>query len=130
VAAGAHYLVQDGAAIFRAAVAMMSDVAVALMYRNQLSAADVDWLVPHQANQRIMDSVATHLAIDPARIMSNISEVGNTWGASIPGCLGAWQQAGRLKQGDRLLLTSFGAGYVAAGAYLRWALPCSRDGPV
>ncbi len=127
VAAGAHYLVQDGTAIFRAAVAMMSDIAVALMYRNQLSAAEVDWLVPHQANQRIMDSVATHLKIDPARIMSNISEVGNTWGASIPGCLGAWQRAGRLRRGDRLLLTSFGAGYVAAGAYLRWSLSPDRD---
>jgi 3-oxoacyl-[acyl-carrier-protein] synthase-3 len=122
IASGGHYLVQDGAAIFRAAVAMMTDVAVALMYRNHLSAADVDWLVPHQANQRIMDSVATHLTIDPARIMSNIAEVGNTWGASIPGCLGAWQQAGRIRRGDRLLLTSFGAGYVAAGAYLRWSL--------
>jgi 3-oxoacyl-[acyl-carrier-protein] synthase-3 len=127
VAAGAHYLVQDGPAIFRAAVAMMSDVAVALMYRNQLSAADIDWLVPHQANQRILDSVATHLNIDPARIMSNISEVGNTWGASIPGCLGAWQRAGRLRRGDRLLLTSFGAGYVAAGAYLRWSLSPDSD---
>jgi 3-oxoacyl-[acyl-carrier-protein] synthase III len=123
VAAGGHYLVQDGAAIFRAAVAMMSDVAVALMYRNNLSATDVDWLVPHQANRRIMDSVATHLGIDPARIMSNISEVGNTWGGSIPGCLGVWQGAGRLRRGDRLLLTSFGAGYVAAGALLRWSLP-------
>jgi 3-oxoacyl-[acyl-carrier-protein] synthase-3 len=125
VAAGAHYLVQDGAAIFRAAVSMMSDVAVALMYRNQLSAADVDWLVPHQANQRIMDSVASHLGVDASRVMSNISEVGNTWGASIPGCLGVWHEAGRLRRGDRLLLTSFGAGYVAAGAYVRWAL--SRD---
>jgi 3-oxoacyl-[acyl-carrier-protein] synthase III len=122
VAAGAHYLVQDGAAIFKAAVSMMSDVAVALMYRNNLSATAVDWLVPHQANQRIMDSVATHLNVDPSRIISNIAEVGNTWGASIPGCLAVWQKAGRLRRGDRLLLTSFGAGYVAAGAYLRWSL--------
>ena len=123
VARRAHYLVQDGAAIFKAAVSMMSDVAVALMYRNNLSASDVDWLVPHQANLRIMDSVATHLSIDPSRVMSNISEVGNTWGGSIPGCLGVWQSAGRLRRGDRLLLTSFGAGYVAAGAYVRWFLP-------
>jgi 3-oxoacyl-[acyl-carrier-protein] synthase III len=122
IAAGDHYLVQDGAAIYRAAVSMMSDVAVALMYRNHLSAADVDWLVPHQANQRIMDSVAEHLSLDPARVMSNVSEVGNTWGGSIPSCLGVWQRAGRLRRGDRLLLTSFGAGYVAAGAYVRWQL--------
>jgi 3-oxoacyl-[acyl-carrier-protein] synthase-3 len=120
VAAGAHYLVQDGPAIFRAAVSMMSDVAVALMYRNNLAADDVDWLVPHQANQRIMDSVSTHLSIDTVRIMSNISTVGNTWGGSIPSCLGVWQHDGRLRRGDRLLLTSFGAGYVAAGAYVRW----------
>ena len=122
IAAGGHYLVQDGAAIYRAAVSMMSDVAVALMYRNHLSAADVDWLVPHQANQRIMDSVAEHLSLDPARVMSNLSEVGNTWGGSIPSCLSVWQRAGRLRRGDRLLLTSFGAGYVAAGAYVRWLL--------
>jgi len=121
VAARAHYLVQDGGAIFKAAVSMMSDVAVALMFRNNLSAGDVDWLVPHQANRRIMDSVATHLSIDSSRVMSNISEVGNTWGGSIPGCLGVWHHAGRLQRGDRLLLTSFGAGYVAAGAYLRWS---------
>jgi 3-oxoacyl-[acyl-carrier-protein] synthase-3 len=70
-----------------------------------------------------MDSVAAHLSIDHSRVMSNISEVGNTWGASIPGCLGVCQLAGRLQRGDRLLLTSFGAGYVAAGAYVRWSLP-------
>jgi 3-oxoacyl-[acyl-carrier-protein] synthase III len=120
VAGRGHYLVQDGGAIFKAAVSMMSDIAVALMYRNNLSAADVDWLVPHQANQRIMDSVASHLGLEPARVMSNISEVGNTWGGSIPGCLGVWHRTGRLRRGDRLLLTSFGAGYVAAGAYVRW----------
>jgi 3-oxoacyl-[acyl-carrier-protein] synthase-3 len=123
VAKGGHYLTQDGAAIFKAAVSMMSDVGVALMHRNALSAADVDWLVPHQANQRIMDSVASHLSVPPARVMSNISEVGNTWGASIPGCLSAWHEAGRVREGDRLLLTSFGSGYVAGGAYVRWMVP-------
>jgi 3-oxoacyl-[acyl-carrier-protein] synthase-3 len=122
VATGAHYLVQDGAAIFKAAVSMMSDIAVALMYRNNLSATDIDWLVPHQANQRIMNSVASHLSLHSMRVMSNISEVGNTWGGSIPGCLGMWQRAGRLRRGDRLLLTSFGAGYVAAGAFVRWSI--------
>jgi 3-oxoacyl-[acyl-carrier-protein] synthase-3 len=70
-----------------------------------------------------MDSVASHLGVDASRVMSNISEVGNTWGASIPGCLGVWHESGRLRRGDRLLLTSFGAGYVAAGAYVRWLLP-------
>jgi 3-oxoacyl-[acyl-carrier-protein] synthase-3 len=123
VAARAHYLVQDGAAIFKAAVSMMSDVAVALMFRNNLSAIDVDWLVPHQANQRILDSVASHLSLQPSRLMSNIADTGNTWGASIPGCLAVWQHAGRLQRGDRLLLTSFGAGYVAGGAFVRWLLP-------
>ena len=119
-AGGGHYLVQDGAAVFKAAVSMMSDVAVALMYRNNLAASDIDWLVPHQANKRIMDSVASHLGLDPARVMSNLAEVGNTWAGSIPGCLGVWQDTGRLRRGDRLLLTSFGSGYVAAGAYIRW----------
>jgi 3-oxoacyl-[acyl-carrier-protein] synthase-3 len=122
VAGGGHYLVQDGAAVFKAAVSMMTDVAVALLYRNNLEASEIDWLVPHQANQRIMDSVASHLSLDPARVMSNLSQVGNTWGGSIPSCLGVWQRSGRLRRGDRLLLTSFGAGYVAAGAYVRWML--------
>jgi len=117
-----HFLAQDGSAIFKAAVSMMSDVAVGLMYRKRLSAADIDWLVPHQANQRIMDSVASHLSVDRSRVMSNISEVGNTWGGSIPGCLGASHEAGRIRKGDRLLLTSFGSGYVAGGAYVRWML--------
>jgi 3-oxoacyl-[acyl-carrier-protein] synthase-3 len=122
VAARGHYLVQDGAAVFKAAVSMMSDIGVALMYRNNLAPTDVDWLVPHQANQRIMDSVAAHLGLDSVRVISNISEVGNTWGGSIPGCLGVWQRAGHLRRGDRLLLTSFGAGYVAAGALVRWSI--------
>jgi 3-oxoacyl-[acyl-carrier-protein] synthase-3 len=125
--AGEHFLSQDGPAIFKAAVSMMSDVAVALMYRNGLAPADVDWLVPHQANQRIMDAVALHVGVDPARVMSNITEVGNTWGGSIPGCISTWHHAGRLRPGDRLLLTSFGAGYVAGGAYLRWIVPAPPE---
>ena len=128
VLARGHYLVQDGAAIFRAAVSMMSDLAVALMHRNNLAARDVDWMVPHQANQRIMDSVASHLSVDSARVISNISEVGNTWAGSIPGCLGVWQRAGHLRRGDRLLLTSFGAGYVAAGAVVRWSITENDSG--
>jgi len=126
VAKGGHYLLQDGGAIFKAAVSMMSDIGVALMYRNGLSAAEVDWLVPHQANQRIMDSVASHLGVTPAQVMSNISEVGNTWGGSIPGCLSTWHEAGRVRKGARLLLTSFGSGYVAGGAYVRWLVPEPR----
>jgi 3-oxoacyl-[acyl-carrier-protein] synthase-3 len=129
VAQRSHFLVQDGGAIFKAAVAMMSDVGVALMYRNALAAADVDWLVPHQANQRIMDSVAAHLSVNLARVMSNISEVGNTWGGSIPACLGVWHHAGRMRKGDRLLLTSFGSGYVAGGAYVRWLIPDGSGQP-
>ena len=125
---------QDGAAIFKAAVSMMSDLAVALMHRNNLAARDVDWLVPHQANQRIMDSVASHLSVNPACVISNIAQVGNTWGGSIPGCLGVWQRAGHLRRGDRLLLTSFGAGYIAAGAFVRWSIPenasCTAHDPV
>jgi 3-oxoacyl-[acyl-carrier-protein] synthase-3 len=118
-----HYLVQDGAAVFRSAVSMMSDLCTAVMFRNNLQAAQIDWLVPHQANRRIMDAVATHLGVPPNRTMSNIEEVGNTWAASIPACLSQWHQSGHLDYGQRILLTSFGAGYCAGAAYLRWAIP-------
>jgi 3-oxoacyl-[acyl-carrier-protein] synthase-3 len=117
-----HFLVQDGGAVFKSAVAMMSDVCVALMYRNNLTAADVTWLVPHQANRRIMDAVARHLNVPAERTLSNVEDVGNTWAASIPSCLSESHRAGRLRYGDRLLLTSFGAGYAAAGAFIRWGL--------
>ena len=123
VAAREHCLVQDGTAIFRSAVSMMSDVCVAVMYRNQLTPENVTWLVPHQANQRIMDAVADHLQIPRARTMSNVARVGNTWGGSIPGCLSEWHQGGRLRPGDRLMLAGFGAGYSAGAAYIKWSLP-------
>jgi 3-oxoacyl-[acyl-carrier-protein] synthase-3 len=122
VQAREHCLVQDGPTIFRAAVSMMSDICTALMFRNGLEASDIDWLVPHQANRRIMDAVAAHLSVPPERTMSNIEEVGNTWAASIPACLSEWHQEGRLHYGQRILLASFGAGFCASGAYLRWAL--------
>lgn len=101
---------------------MMSDTCVALMYRNQLAPQEITWLVPHQANQRIMDAVAQHLKIPPSRTMSNVADVGNTWGASIPACLSQWYRNGQLHAGDRLLLTGFGAGYAAGAAYVQWGL--------
>jgi 3-oxoacyl-[acyl-carrier-protein] synthase III len=117
-----HFLIQDGSAVFKSAVAHMCDVCVALMFRNNLTPEDVTWLVPHQANRRIMDAVARHLNVPAERTLSNVEEVGNTWAASIPACLSESHRAGRLRHGDRLLLTSFGAGYAAAGAYIRWGL--------
>jgi len=122
VSAKEHYLVQDGTSVFRAAVSAMSDVCVALMYRNGLAAGDVAWLVPHQANRRIMDAVAQHLHIPASRTMSTVEVTGNMWAGSIPACLSEWHHAGRLRRGDRLLLAGFGAGYAAGGAYVRWAL--------
>jgi 3-oxoacyl-[acyl-carrier-protein] synthase-3 len=122
VRAQEHYLVQDGAAVFKSAVSMMSDLGNAVMFRNNLQATEIDWLVPHQANRRIMDAVAAHLGVPPNRTVSNIEEVGNTWAASIPACLSQVYQSGQLHYGQRILLASFGAGYCAGAAYLRWAI--------
>jgi 3-oxoacyl-[acyl-carrier-protein] synthase-3 len=102
---------------------MMSDLCAAVMFRNTLQASEIDWLVPHQANRRIMDAVASHLGVPPSRTVSDIEDVGNTWAASIPACLSRWHESGRLDYGHRILLASFGAGYCAGAAYLRWAIP-------
>ena len=102
---------------------MMSDLCNAVMFRNKLKASEIDWLLPHQANRRIMDAVAAHLGMPPNRIMSNIEEVGNTWAASIPACLSQWHQSGRLDYGQQLLLAGFGAGFCGGAAYVRWAIP-------
>ncbi len=114
-----QYLAQDGRAVFKHAVASMSSVSAELLKRNNLSPKAVDWLVPHQANQRIIDATAKRLGVDPQRAMSNIKMYGNTTSATIPLVLADYEK--QLKKGDNLVLTAFGAGFSWGAIYLKWA---------
>lgn len=116
-----HYVYQDGKAVFKVATVGMADVSVEIMERNNLSGKDIDWLVPHQANKRIIDACAERMELDPAKVMINIDRYGNTTAATIPICLSEWWQCGKLQKGHRVILTSFGAGYTWGAVYLRWS---------
>ncbi|MFA5834806.1 MAG: beta-ketoacyl-ACP synthase III [Bacteroidota bacterium] len=116
-----HYLVQDGKAVFKVAVIGMADVSAEILERNKLTGADIDWLVPHQANLRIIDATANRMGIDKSKVMINIDKYGNTTAATIPLCLSEWWHAGKVKKGQNLILASFGAGYTWGAVYVKWA---------
>ncbi len=117
-----HYIYQDGQAVFKAAVKGMADVSAEIMERNNLKSDDIAWLVPHQANLRIIAATARRMGLDPAKVMINIEKYGNTTAGTIPICLSEWSESGKLKKGDRIVLSSFGAGYTWGAALLRWNL--------
>ncbi|MCX7984800.1 MAG: ketoacyl-ACP synthase III [Bacteroidetes bacterium] len=117
-----HYLYQDGKSVFKVAVKGMSDVAVEIMERNKLTYKDIDWLVPHQANLRIVDATAERMGIDRSKVMINIEKYGNTTAATIPLCLSEWWHKGLLKRGHSVILAAFGAGYTWGAMYLKWSL--------
>lgn len=117
-----HYIFQDGKAVFKVAVIGMADVSAEIMDRNKLTGKDVDWLVPHQANLRIVDATADRMGLDRSKVMINIDKYGNTTAATIPLCLSEWWQCGKLKRGHKIVLASFGAGYTWGAAYIRWSL--------
>lgn len=117
-----HYITQDGKAVFKVAVVGMADVSLDIMKRNNLSAEDVAYLVPHQANMRIIQSTADRMGLGMERVMVNIDRYGNTTAATIPSCLAEYYNDGRLKRGDNLVLASFGAGYTWGGIYVRWSI--------
>ncbi len=117
-----HYIYQDGKAVFKIAVAGMADVSEEMMKRNNLTADDLDWLVPHQANMRIITATADRAKLNMTKVMANIDRYGNTTAATIPLCLSEYWQAGKLQKGHRLILVSFGAGYTWGGIYFRWSL--------
>ena len=122
-----HYIYQDGKAVFKVAVVGMADVSVEVMKRNNLKGSDVDWLVPHQANLRIIDATADRMGIDRDKVMINIDRYGNTTAATIPLCLSEWWEAGKLRRGHRIVLASFGAGYTWGAALVRWSLPAPGE---
>jgi 3-oxoacyl-[acyl-carrier-protein] synthase-3 len=97
----------------------MSDASADIMKKNNLTFEDVDWFVPHQANQRIIDAAAHRMGIDNSKVMVNIQRYGNTSSASIPLALGEWES--KLKKGDNIILAAFGAGFTWGAMYLKWA---------
>lgn len=116
-----HYLVQDGKSVFKVAVMGMADVSAEIMKRNNLTGDQVDWLVPHQANLRIIDATAERMGLDKSKVMININKYGNTTAATIPLCLSEWWHAGKVKKGQNLVLASFGAGYTWGAVLVKWA---------
>ena len=126
VAKRLHYVHQEGAAVYKYAVARMADVATELMQRNHLTGKAVDWLVPHQANKRIIEATAERMKLPFERVMVTIQKYGNTTNGTIPLCL--WDYEKKLKAGDRLLLAAFGGGFTWAGIYMTWAYN-SRGNP-
>jgi len=117
-----HYMYQDGKAVFKAAVKGMADVSAEIMERNNLKGEDVAWLVPHQANLRIIDATADRMGLDRSKVMINIDRYGNTTAATIPLCLSEWWLEGKLRKGQNIVLASFGAGYTWGAALIKWSL--------
>ncbi len=118
---GMHYIYQDGKAVFKSAVVGMADVAAEIMERNNLKGDDVAWLVPHQANLRIIDATAERMGIDRCKVMINIDKYGNTTAATIPLCLSEWWQNNLLKRGQNIVLAAFGAGYTWGSMLVKWS---------
>jgi 3-oxoacyl-[acyl-carrier-protein] synthase-3 len=114
-----HYVFQDGQHVFKFAVKNMADLAAEIMERNNLASDDVAWLVPHQANKRIIEATANRMGVSMDKVMMNISKYGNTTAATIPLCLFDYES--NLKKGDNLVLAAFGGGFTWAAAYLKWA---------
>ena len=116
---GEHYIYQEGRAVYKFAVAKMADISIEIMERNNIKVNENVWLVPHQANMRIIESVAERMGIDRNQVLINIDRYGNTTAATIPLCL--WDFEKKLKKGDNVILTAFGAGFTWGSIYLKWA---------
>jgi 3-oxoacyl-[acyl-carrier-protein] synthase-3 len=114
-----HYVFQDGKTVFKFAVSNMADVSEKIMVRNGLSGEDVQWLVPHQANKRIIDATAHRMKLPEEKVMINIHKYGNTTSATLPLCLQDYEK--QLKKGDNLVFASFGGGFTWGAVYLKWA---------
>jgi 3-oxoacyl-[acyl-carrier-protein] synthase III len=121
-----HFIYQDGKAVFKIAVVKMADVSAEILQRNNLTGDDIAWLVPHQANLRIIDATADRMGLDRSKVMINIDRYGNTTAATIPLCLSEWWQQGKLKRGQNIVMASFGAGYTWGSILLRWSVRDAR----
>jgi 3-oxoacyl-[acyl-carrier-protein] synthase-3 len=114
-----HFAYQEGQAVFKFAVTKMADVAAEVMERNHLTADDIAWLVPHQANKRIIDATARRTGLSDDKVIVNIERYGNTTNGTIPLCLWEWED--KFKKGDNLILAAFGGGFTWGSIYLKWA---------
>lgn len=116
---GEHFIHQDGQTVFKAAVSRMADVSVAMMEKHNISPDELAWLVPHQANLRIIEATGRRMGLSKEKVMINIERYGNTTSATIPLCLWEWEK--ELKKGDKLILSAFGGGFTWGSLYLKWA---------
>jgi 3-oxoacyl-[acyl-carrier-protein] synthase III len=119
VMAKEHYVYQEGQSVFKFAVKGMADVSYELMERNNLTGEDIAWLVPHQANLRIIDATASRANIPKEKVMINIEKYGNTTAGTIPLCLWEWEN--KLNKGDNLILAAFGGGFTWGATWVKWA---------
>jgi 3-oxoacyl-[acyl-carrier-protein] synthase-3 len=114
-----HYVYQEGTTVFKFAVKGMADVSAEIMERNHLTADDIAWLVPHQANKRIIDATANRMGVGPEKVMLNIQKYGNTTSGTIPLCL--WDYENQLHKGDNIIISAFGGGFTWGAIYVKWA---------
>lgn len=119
VANDEHFIYQEGQTVFKYAVSKMADVSIEMMEKHGLNSENLAWLVPHQANMRIIDATARRMGLDPSKVMINIEKYGNTTAATIPLCLFDYEK--QLKKGDNIILSAFGAGFTWGSVYLKWA---------
>ena len=126
IAARLHYVHQEGAAVYKFAIAKMAEVSGEIMARNNLRGDMIDWLVPHQANKRIIESTAERMGMPMDRVMVTIHKCGNTTNATIPLCL--WDYESKLKAGNKMVLAAFGGGFTWAGLYVQWAYDGAKAG--
>lgn len=119
-----HYIYQEGRTVFKYAVSNMSDVTGAIARRNNLDKTNIDWIVPHQANLRIIDAVANRLEVSSEKVMINIHRYGNTSAGTLPLCI--WDFEKQLKKGDNMIFTAFGAGFTWGAVYVKWGYDASR----
>jgi len=117
-----HYIYQDGKTVFKSAVKSMADISYEIMQKNKLTGDDIAYLVPHQANLRIIDATANRMGVTKDKVMINIYKYGNTTTATIPLCLTEYYREGKIKKGDKLILAAFGAGYTWGSMYLVWGM--------
>lgn len=114
-----HYVYQEGQTVFKQAVVGMAEVSAKIMEQNKLTSGDIAWLVPHQANKRIIDATANRMGLTLEKVMLNIQKYGNTTAGTIPLCL--WDYEKQLKKGDNIIISTFGAGFTWGSVYLKWA---------
>lgn len=119
VASREHFAYQEGSTVFKFAVTNMAEVAAEVMEKNQLTSEDIAWLVPHQANKRIIDATAKRMGVSDEKVMLNIGKYGNTTAGTLPLCL--WDYEPQLKKGDNLILAAFGGGFTWGATWIKWA---------